>query len=30
MELSEPSNVITAPLDSDANDLFDLGGDDWA
>ncbi len=30
MELSEPSNVSTAPLDSVANDLFDFGGDDWA
>ena len=30
MELSEPSNVNAAPLDSVADDAFDLGGDDWA
>ena len=30
MELSEPSNVNAASLDSAADDAFDLGGDDWA
>jgi hypothetical protein len=30
MELSEPSHVNAAPLDSVADDAFDLGGDDWA
>ena len=30
MELSDPSNVNAAPLDSVADDAFDLGGDDWA
>ena len=30
MELSEPSHVNAASLDSAADDAFDLGGDDWA
>lgn len=30
MELSEPSNVNSASLDSAADEAFDLGGDDWA